>query len=298
MISRRRSGGRRYSWTRRNAKSPHELVAEIPNHIRGYRYTPDSHAPPCDTDTNDSKTSNKSHRRSNAIVWEDLVSIVQLEDAEAEWVGPYQKKYNLHRQSCAINLLDDKDILSSSNTNRPTSGNGIGSVIGKMARRLSPITGRIARRMSPPVVRRMSFTFGSRGQSHSSSSDSLSQAFSSNSRSDTYISDSESDTSSLLEYSFSEDENEEDIEAAILASAAVFSQSMNMEDNAISRAEDDLQCAICLDCTDSSNVATVSGCGHTFCFGCIDSWANQKNDCPLCKEKISLVTSAKKVRWY
>ena len=295
MISRRRSRGA--SWTRRNAKSPHELVAEIPSHIRGYKYTPDSHEPSCDTDTNDSKTSNKSHRRNNAIVWEDLVSIVQLEDAEVERVGPYQKKYPLHRQSCAsITLLDDKDILPSCNTNRPTSGNGIGSVINKMARRLSPITGRIARRMSPPVVRRMSFTFGSRGQ-HSSSSDSLSQAFSSNSRSDTYISDSESDTSSLLEYSFSEDENEEDIEAAILASAAVFSQSMNnMEDNAISRADD--QCAICLDCTDSSNVATVSGCGHTFCFSCIDSWANQKNDCPLCKEKISLVTSSKKVRWY
>ena len=297
MISRRRSRGA--GWTRRNAKSPHELVAEIPSHIRGYKYTPDSHEPSCDTDTNDSKTSNKSHRRNNAIVWEDLVSIVQLEYAEAEWVGPYQKKYPLHRQSCAsITLLDDKDILPTCNTNRPTSGNGIGSVIGKMARRLSPITGRIARRVSPPVVRRMSFTFGSRGQSHSSSSsDSLSQAFSSNSRSDTYISDSESDTSSLLEYSFSEDENEEDIEAAILASAAVFSQSMNnMEDNAISRADD--QCAICLDCTDSSNVATVSGCGHTFCFSCIDSWANQKNDCPLCKEKISLVTSSKKVRWY
>jgi hypothetical protein len=43
-------------------------------------------------------------------------------------------------------------------------------------------------------------------------------------------------------------------------------------------------CPICLDApTSMTDVASISGCTHKFCFDCIDKWANTENRCPLCK---------------
>jgi hypothetical protein len=43
-------------------------------------------------------------------------------------------------------------------------------------------------------------------------------------------------------------------------------------------------CPICLDCC--SDITTIDGCKHLFCFTCITSWAKITNKCPLCKTQI------------
>lgn len=43
-------------------------------------------------------------------------------------------------------------------------------------------------------------------------------------------------------------------------------------------------CPICLDCC--SDITTIDGCKHLFCFSCITSWAKITNKCPLCKIQI------------
>lgn len=266
------------------------------------------------------------HRRQHAMVWDDLISVLRIEVMEdtpttlqsctagdnslevsnaIELVLDYQSPLN-NTNSIELVLVnaDNEKIptpyIADNNSIEPTtplrsppktrrmsmcfdSSNNRGlSAIGRMVRRLSPM----ARRLSPPVVmrRRMSFKLGGRG---SNPSKSVAQY----SRSDTYISDSEDDSS--LDYS----DDDEDVEAAILASAAVFSQSTKLVDE--DREEELVECAICLGgCTDSSNIATINGCKHSFCFKCIDEWATKKNECPLCKEEFHLVTSNSRVRWY
>ena len=42
------------------------------------------------------------------------------------------------------------------------------------------------------------------------------------------------------------------------------------------------QCSICMD-NMAADAGTLDGCGHTFCFECIEQWANVTNKCPLCK---------------
>ena len=118
-------------------------------------------------------------------------------------------------------------------------------------------------------------------------------------RCDTYFSsddeeEDDGDDTSSLEYSISDDDSDA-VERAILASAAfpvpkavILSGGGSMP----------FQCPICLDCTDSSNIATVSGCAHNFCFKCVDEWAERKNECPLCKETIHWAASCKRARWY
>jgi len=269
------------------------------------------------------------HRRQHAMVWDDLVSVLRIEvmeDTPLTLQSCTDEVSHTNNSSIELQLVNTDNLTPSNNTNNlsielvlvdtdnnkiPTpfvnnnitplksppktrrlsmcfdgqsnmSNNRGLSTIGRMVRRLSPM----ARRLSPPVVlrRRMSFKFGCRG---SNPSGSVAQY----SRSDTYISDSEDDSS--LDYS----DDEEDVEAAIMASVAVFSQSTNLEDK--SEEFVDIECAICLGgCTDSSNIATINGCNHSFCFKCIDEWATKKNECPLCKEEFHLVTSNSKVRWY
>ena len=118
-------------------------------------------------------------------------------------------------------------------------------------------------------------------------------------RCDTYFSsddeeEDDGDDTSSLEYSINDDDSDA-VERAIIASAAfpvpkavILSGGCNMP----------FQCPICLDCTDSSNIAAVSGCAHNFCFKCVDEWAERKNKCPLCKETIRWAASCKRVRWY
>jgi len=377
--------------SRRNAKTPQELIAEIPHHMR--RRSTLSHAPSsssvnkytnnknnkqqsyhirsdlskprlirstnnCTSSIGGSHVSNKLctqdmhklertvhrkpnprktlpksklvrsthspiHRRQNAMVWDDLVSILRIEVMEdtPTTMQSCTDDYSLEVSNAIELVLDYQSPLNNTNSielvlvnadNEPTpyvdnnsiepttllrsppktkrmsmcfdgpSNNRGLSAIGRMVRRLSPM----ARRLSPPVVmrRRMSFKFGGRG---SNPSGSVAQY----SRSDTYISDSDD---SSLDYS----DEDEDVEAAILASAAVFSQPIGkLEDE--SEEEFDIECAICLgSITDSSNIATINGCRHSFCFRCIDEWANQNNECPLCKEEFHLVTSNSRVRWY
>ena len=322
---------------RRHAKGPRALLAEIPRHLRrGSGGVRQSHsisskfnraydiikkpilcrqsAVGGPSETHAYQQQWRTHRRQEAMVWEDLVSVVRLEVTDA---GSYEpsltEKIDIDSSLSSIDnqltntstevstlQLDSDGVPCKSpprvkrmsfcfdaNGSRSERLGIVGSTIARMVRRLSPqpVLGRVARRMSPPVMKRMSFSFGRGG---SNPSDSVSHTIS---RSDTYISDSESDTSSL-DYS-----DDEEVERAILASAAVFSQSVKIEDES-STIHDCQECAICLECTDTSNLATVDGCGHSFCFGCIDRWATKKNDCPLCKEKFHLVTSSRRVRWY
>jgi len=48
---------------------------------------------------------------------------------------------------------------------------------------------------------------------------------------------------------------------------------------------------------DCDDLAGISGCLHTFCFNCIEKWAERENSCPLCKirfTKIDRVNKKKK----
>jgi hypothetical protein len=52
----------------------------------------------------------------------------------------------------------------------------------------------------------------------------------------------------------------------------------------------DFTCAICLDAPPAmSDVASISGCTHRFCFDCIDQWANTENRCPCCKARFRTI---------
>ncbi|KAL3781863.1 hypothetical protein HJC23_005403 [Cyclotella cryptica] len=52
----------------------------------------------------------------------------------------------------------------------------------------------------------------------------------------------------------------------------------------------DFVCAICLDCPATlSELATISGCTHRFCFECIDTWAKTENKCPCCKARFRTI---------
>lgn len=56
-------------------------------------------------------------------------------------------------------------------------------------------------------------------------------------------------------------------------------------------------CCICMDEPKPSDLASINGCEHLFCFECIEKWAERENSCPLCKvrfTKIDRVNKAKK----
>eukprot|EP00804_Cyclotella_cryptica_P024435 CCRYP_019254-RB/>CCRYP_019254-RB protein AED:0.07 eAED:0.07 QI:1355/1/1/1/0/0.33/3/1288/616 len=44
-------------------------------------------------------------------------------------------------------------------------------------------------------------------------------------------------------------------------------------------------CCICLEIPTAEDLASISGCSHPFCFGCIEKWAERENTCPLCKAR-------------
>lgn len=52
----------------------------------------------------------------------------------------------------------------------------------------------------------------------------------------------------------------------------------------------DFTCAICLDAPSCmSEVASIGGCTHRFCFDCIDRWAETENRCPCCKTRFRTI---------
>eukprot|EP00594_Rhizosolenia_setigera_P002700 CAMPEP_0178954156 /NCGR_PEP_ID=MMETSP0789-20121207/8830_1 /TAXON_ID=3005 /ORGANISM="Rhizosolenia setigera, Strain CCMP 1694" /LENGTH=587 /DNA_ID=CAMNT_0020635519 /DNA_START=159 /DNA_END=1922 /DNA_ORIENTATION=- len=55
------------------------------------------------------------------------------------------------------------------------------------------------------------------------------------------------------------------------------------------------RCPICLDDPSESEVATIDGCHHHFCFPCIEKWADRENTCPLCKERFTNIERVNKV---
>jgi hypothetical protein len=48
-------------------------------------------------------------------------------------------------------------------------------------------------------------------------------------------------------------------------------------------------CCICMDVPELKDAATVNGCAHIFCFGCIEKWADRENTCPLCKVRFGKI---------
>mmetsp|Transcript_8616 Transcript_8616/g.12521 ORF Transcript_8616/g.12521 Transcript_8616/m.12521 type:complete len:739 (-) Transcript_8616:1056-3272(-) len=51
----------------------------------------------------------------------------------------------------------------------------------------------------------------------------------------------------------------------------------------------DQSCCICLDVPDLTELSSINGCAHLFCFGCIEKWADRENTCPLCKNRFTKI---------
>lgn len=47
----------------------------------------------------------------------------------------------------------------------------------------------------------------------------------------------------------------------------------------------DSNCCICMTEPEPEERASINGCEHSFCFGCIEKWADRENTCPLCKKR-------------
>jgi hypothetical protein len=57
-----------------------------------------------------------------------------------------------------------------------------------------------------------------------------------------------------------------------------------------SRPPDDFICAVCLDTpTRMSDVASIMGCTHKFCYDCINTWAERSNKCPCCNMRFHTI---------
>ncbi|XP_011212741.2 peroxisome biogenesis factor 10 [Bactrocera dorsalis] len=58
---------------------------------------------------------------------------------------------------------------------------------------------------------------------------------------------------------------------------------INTERNANSEKSEAPQCILCLD---SRTNTTLTPCGHLFCWNCILDWLDERDECPLCREKL------------
>jgi peroxin-10 len=43
------------------------------------------------------------------------------------------------------------------------------------------------------------------------------------------------------------------------------------------------KCALCLE---ERTESTLTECGHLFCWGCIVPWAQERGECPLCRQHV------------
>ena len=57
--------------------------------------------------------------------------------------------------------------------------------------------------------------------------------------------------------------------------------------------EEKENCCIC--CSELPKATTTLKCGHTFCTGCILTWFQQKNNCPMCRAVVEEAPSSKPV---
>jgi hypothetical protein len=48
-------------------------------------------------------------------------------------------------------------------------------------------------------------------------------------------------------------------------------------------------CCICLEIPTYEELCTIKVCIHSFCFSCIERWADQENTCPLCKMRFHTI---------
>ena len=67
-----------------------------------------------------------------------------------------------------------------------------------------------------------------------------------------------------------------------------------MEQKKIQPKDNKEQCSICLEIPSRAEVACISGCAHTFCFQCIEKWAERENTCPLCKIRFTKIERVNK----
>ena len=56
----------------------------------------------------------------------------------------------------------------------------------------------------------------------------------------------------------------------------------------------DLECSTCLEKIKSSNLVSVDGYSHTFCYPCIKTWSEKKNPFPCCRMEYYLVICVEK----
>jgi len=57
---------------------------------------------------------------------------------------------------------------------------------------------------------------------------------------------------------------------------------------------ENISCVICLDEIPHMQLAAVNGCAHSFCFSCIEKWADRENTCPLCKLRFTKIDRVNK----
>lgn len=55
-------------------------------------------------------------------------------------------------------------------------------------------------------------------------------------------------------------------------------------------------CCICMGDVEPDDLAQINGCDHSFCFGCIEKWAERENTCPLCKCRFTKIDRINKKR--
>ena len=48
-------------------------------------------------------------------------------------------------------------------------------------------------------------------------------------------------------------------------------------------------CTICMCEPDRTEIASIDGCEHLYCFACIDKWSERENTCPNCKNRFTQI---------